>query len=167
MSDQDVAERAKAHGAHFSLRIVIEAKHADIPVSLGFALIEQESAFTNVWGHDPAPNGGTSHLGGRTVTKAAYLAYKQRRGSRGQGGMQGVGPAQLTWYEFQDQADRLGGCWKPACNIAVSFKHLGKLIDARGTRAGLVAYNGSGAAASHYADAVLGRARGFWHHRLT
>jgi len=24
-------------------------------------------------------------------------------------GMQGVGPTQLTWYAFQDQADALGG----------------------------------------------------------
>jgi hypothetical protein len=166
MSDHDVAVRANAHGAHFSLRIVMEAKHRDIPVSLGFALIEQESTFTNVWGHDPAPIGGTSNLGGHTVTKVNYLAYKARRGSRGQGGMQGVGPAQLTWYEFQDEADRLGGCWKPACNIAVAFKHLGKLLEARGTHAGLAAYNGAGAAASRYADALIARQK-IWHHRLT
>ena len=37
-----------------------------------------------------------------------YQEYKRRRP---RDGMQGVGPAQLTWFEFQDQADALGGCY--------------------------------------------------------
>lgn len=164
--DQELARIAKGHGAQYSLRIVLEARRAGIPVSLGFALIEQESGFRNVWGRDPAPNGGTSKLGGKTVTKAAYLAYKKRRGPSGRGGMQGVGPAQLTWFAVQNAADERGGCWVPRHNIAVGFDILAKHILQHGTRGGIAAYNGSGPAANRYATEVL-RKQQRWHERLT
>ena len=69
-----------------------------------------------MFGHDP----GIFHGAGE-VTKRKYLHYKQLRGSHGQGGMQGVGPAQLTYYTIQDRADKLGGCWRPGINIAVGL----------------------------------------------
>lgn len=156
--DQDLALRAKKHGARYSLRIIREARRAGIPVSLGFALIEQESNFTNVFGSDP-----TIFAGAGTVTKAKYLAYKKQRGRTR---MQGVGPAQLTWYELQDRADKRGGCWMPQHNIAVGFDALAKHIVGKGTRAGIAAYNGSGPAANRYATQVLAKQEK-WHGRLT
>jgi hypothetical protein len=163
--DNELAAKAKAYGANYSLRIVMEARRAGIAVSLAFAIVEMESGGKNIWGHDPPPNGGTSNLGGMVVTKAAYQKYKQTRGSTGRGGMQGVGPCQLTWYEKQDRADTLGGCWVARHNIAVAFHDLAALIDAHGERAGIKAYNGTGAAADRYAATVLVR-KSVWHRRL-
>jgi hypothetical protein len=164
--DQELAELAKAHGASYSLRIVWEARRAGIPISLAFALVEQESSFRNVWGHDPPPNGGTSQLGGNPVSKTAYLAYKKRRGPVGHGGMQGVGPCQLTWYSKQDRADELGGCWVAKHNIRVALEDLAALVKQYGERRGLARYNGSGIAAERYAQQVLDRQRK-WHRILT
>jgi hypothetical protein len=161
-----LARRAKRHGGSFSLRIIREARLAQIPVSLGFALIEQETGFRNVWGRDGPPNGSTAELGGRKVTKADYLAYKRRRGTKGQGGMQGVGPAQLTWFSLQDSADFLGGCWVPRHNIRVAFHRLAALISVQGEFDGLRAYNGTGQAAVRYAREVKQR-EAKWHKALT
>lgn len=161
-----LARRAKRHGARYSLRIVREARLASIPVSLGFALIEQETGFRNVWGHDGHPNGVTDALSGSEVTKAAYRAYKRRRGTKGQGGMQGVGPAQLTWWELQDSADFLGGCWRPRHNIRIAFHRLAALISIHGERDGIRAYNGSGPKAVNYERQVK-RREASWHKALT
>lgn len=160
--DQQLAHRAKANGAQYSLRIVIEARRAGIPISLGFALVEQESGFRNVYGHDPVAN--RAPKGGR-VTKHNYLNVylPDRKAGRG---MQGVGPCQLTWYAFQDQADHLGGCWIAKNNIRVAFDHLAALIRSNGVKTGLRAYNGSGPNAERYARQVLAR-QSKWHRRLT
>lgn len=157
-TDLLIARRARRAGAKWSLRIVLEARRAGIPVSLAFALVEQESDFANVFGHDP-----TIFVGAGEVSRSKYLAYKAQRGTRL---MQGVGPCQLTWWQTQDAADRLGGCWKPAVNIRVALTMLAGLVHARGLRAGIAAYNGSGAAAHRYAEQVLAR-QAHWHHTLT
>lgn len=160
--DQELANRAKEHGANYSLRIIREARrHDEIPVSLAFALIEQETGFRNVFGHDP-----TIFAGAGAVTKAKYLAYRAKRGPTGRGGMQGVGPCQLTWWEYQDRADHYGGCWKPACNIRVGLEVLAANIRAHGEHHGIARYNGEGPAAEQYARTVRGRQKQ-WHARLT
>jgi hypothetical protein len=155
--DLALAAKAKRHGANYSLRIILEARRAGIPISLAFALIEQESNFRNVFGSDP-----TIFIGAGEVTKAKYLAYKVARGKTR---MQGVGPAQLTWWELQDAADRRGGAWKPEHNIAVAFDRLAALIAEHGEREGIRRYNGSGPKADRYAKSVLAR-REKWHDRL-
>lgn len=134
--DQDLARKAKANGAKYSLRIVIEARKAKIPISLGFALIEQESNFRNVFGHDP-----TIFVGAGEVTKAKYLVYRAKRGPTGRGGMQGVGPPQLTYFTFQDRADEAGGCWVARYSIQVAFTDLAGMIRKHGEHKGLAVYN--------------------------
>jgi len=156
--DQSLAETANRHGANYSLRIILEARRSGIPISLGFALIEQESNFRNVFGHDP-----TIFAGAGTVTLAKYREYKRQRGHTR---MQGVGPAQLTWWEFQDRADRLGGCHIPRWNIRVAFDLLAKLIEEHGEIVSIARYNGSGAAANAYSKSVRGK-QDKWHARLT
>lgn len=163
--DLVLAARAKRHGANYSLRIIMEARKNDIPISLAFALIEQESGFRNVFGHDPVASIPDSWKG-TEVTKDKYLNYKMKRGPKGHGGMQGVGPAQLTWYEYQDTADKRGGAWIPKHNISVAMEHLGNLIKSKGRHRGLAAYNGAGVAAERYADQVEKRASN-WHQVLT
>jgi hypothetical protein len=154
--DQELARKAKAHGANYSLRIIREARRAGIPISLGFALVEQESNFSNVFGHDP-----TIFAGAGKVTKRKYLEYKRQRGTPGRR-MQGVGPCQLTWWTYQDRADRLGGCWVARHNIRVAFEDLAELVKAHGKREGIKRYNGSGKRADAYAMSVLRRQRR-WH----
>lgn len=164
--DAVLAAKAKRHGARYALRIILEARRTGIPISLAFALIEQESGFRNVWGGDPPPNGGTTGRQGKLVTKGGYRTYKQRRGANGRGGMQGVGPAQLTWWEYQDRADKRGGCWHPKHNIRVAFEILAANIKQHGRENGIERYNGSGAAAERYAKQVLWKMRR-WQDRLS
>lgn len=158
--DIALAVKAKRYGAKYSLRIILEARKVGLPISLAFALVEKESGFTNVFGHDPG-----NHSGAGAVTKSKYLAYKAQRGSTGRGGMQGVGPCQLTYYSYQDTADRLGGCWKPRYNIQVGLGLLANHIRQYGKTAGIAAYNGSGPAAQAYARSVEQIATK-WHNRL-
>jgi hypothetical protein len=161
--DNELAHKAKAHGARYSLRIVLEARRADIPISLGFALVEQESGFSNVFGHDDS----IFHGAGK-VTKARYLEYKRQRGTPGRR-MQGVGPCQLTWWQFQDKADHLGGCWIARHNIRVAFEHLGGLMRQHSTRDALAVYNAGNARSRQgqdYAASVLRRQQR-WHSILT
>ena len=160
--NKELAHKAKQHGAAYSLRIILEARRADIPISLGFALVEQESGFRNVFGHDP-----TIFVGAGKVTKAKYLDYKRARGTPGRR-MQGVGPAQLTWWELQDKADDLGGAWIAKNNIHVAFQHLGALMEKHSTRDALAIYNAGSAGSEQgqrYASQVLARQRR-WHKHL-
>jgi hypothetical protein len=145
-----------------TLRIArkVNKRHGHMPLSLACAILEQETGGGhNVFGHDPV----RSIVGGR-VTRARYAYYKARR--KAGMGMQGVGPTQLTWYEFQDEADRLGGCWRQNINQYVGLTHCAMQIRAHGARAGIAAYNGTGAAAESYARTVQERARK-WHNRLS
>lgn len=133
------------------------SKKTGLELALGASLLQQESAGgENVFGHDP-----TIFVGAGVVTKAKYLKYRAQRGPTGRGGMQGVGPCQLTWYAFQDEADRLGGCWLPLPNMLVGFGDMATLVRKYGLHGGVAAYNGSGAAASRYADEVLARLPGY------
>jgi len=140
----------KRYGFKNPYTLLYEADKAGISHVTAAALTEQETGTgRNVFGHDPvrnpAPKGGT-------VTKARYLEYKRNR--KAGLGMQGVGPLQLTWWEFQDEADRLGGCWKVRYNYRVGFHHLAALIRQHGWHEGVKRYNGSGPAAENYRRAM-------------
>ena len=132
-----------------------------IPLSYALALVEKESGGKNVYGHDPVRN--PAQKGGR-VTRTNYAAYKKAR--KAGLGMQGVGHTQLTWYAFQDQADALGGAWKPYPNMVVGFRHLKTLINAHGKEHGAAAYNGTGPAADAYGKDFVKRQES-WHRRIT
>jgi hypothetical protein len=160
--DIALARTAKKHGAKYSLRIIQQARKSGIPISLGFAVIEQESGFRNVFGHDNTRSIPESWKG-TEVTREKYKFYKQNRSAKG---MQGVGPAQLTWWAFQDEADSRGGAWIPKHNISLAFDHLAALIKRNGTHDGLASYNGTGPAAEKYANQVEARAEK-WHNWLT
>jgi len=113
--------------------------------------VQESGGGKNEWGHDPTIFicGGTF---GQPVTEESYTAYVVERDATGK--MQGVGPCQLTWKGYQDQADALGGCWKPIINMIVGFG-----IIAGYRKAGLSwrdcwkRYNGSDA----YADQMVKR----------
>ena len=86
-----------------------------------------------------------------------YTEYKRRRGPKGKGGMQGVGPMQLTWYSIQDDADTIGGCWHPRANMQAGFQRAADLIRRKGMNLGIKAYNGSGPQADRYLAQMLPR----------
>lgn len=127
-----------------------------IPLSYALALVEKESGYTNVFGHDAVRN---PIKGGRVtfVRYRGYLAYRKRGW-----GCQGVGPVQLTYFAFQDEADRIGGCHKPYASMTVGFRLLKTLINQYGKEKGAASYNGTGPAAEAYGrDWVKKQAK--WH----
>jgi hypothetical protein len=161
--DLQLARRAKAAGARYSLRIVLEARRAEIPISLAFAIVEQESGFMNIFGNDRQawrPKGGA-------VTKAA-VAELLRRVAKGEPS-NGVGLTQLTWPGFIRAANRMGGAWKPKYQLRVGFDHLAKCIQTFGLKRGLSVYN-SGSPDNpkgrRYAQQVAEKAA-HWHRVLT
>jgi murein DD-endopeptidase MepM/ murein hydrolase activator NlpD len=161
-TDAGLAAAIRAHGGHYEDIIIAEARRSKVPVSLVCAVMEAESSFTNVFGHDGVANPIKSIYGrpNLVVTEALYKTYVQHR-DRNEG-CQGVGPMQLTAKFLQDRADHLGGCFKPAPNIRTGVERLGALIKERGSMHGaLVGYNGTTA----YADAVIKLQR-VWHTRL-
>jgi hypothetical protein len=139
-------------GGRYGELVVQEAKRAGLPVSLVCAVLEQETHFRNVFGHDKVRNPIKSPPKGLLeVTEERYKEYLEHR-RRGEGA-QGVGPMQLTSPGLQDRADKLGGCWKPAANIRVGCEYLAERIKARGLHAGVQAYNG--APGDDYATSVF------------
>lgn len=94
-----------------------------VPFWVICSFLEKEtSGGMNVFGQDP-----TIFVRAGKVTKEKYLAYKAERKRTGK--MQGVGPMQLTWWEFQDRADAAGGCWNPYINILVATRILKEYRD--------------------------------------
>jgi murein DD-endopeptidase MepM/ murein hydrolase activator NlpD len=161
-TDAGLAAAIRAHRGRYEDLIIAEARRSKVPVSLVCAVMEAESSFTNVFGHDPVRNPIKSIHGqpNLVVTEALYKSYVHHR-DKGEG-CQGVGPMQLTAKFLQDRADDLGGCFKPAPNIRTGVERLGVLIRERGNIHGaLVGYNGSTA----YADAVI-KLQKVWHTRL-
>ena len=167
---------ARGRGIRNALIAIEEGAKVGIGPALAIAIMEKESGGKNVWGHDPTIFIGgydrknrrywTNRLKWRGyVNEAGYREYKRQRGPTGRGGMQGVGPCQLTWYAIQDAADRLGGCWKPRINIRVGFTTLAALIEAHGLQQGIRRYNGSGPRAEAYARDVLEK-RAQWRDRF-
>lgn len=135
-----------------------------LPIDWCAALVQQETDFRHIYGQDPVRNPIKSHPGQpRPVTRRNYLAYKLAR--RAGLGMQGVGLTQPTWFEFQDEADRMGGCWKPTVNVRWGFAHLKQLIAEHGQEKGCQLYNGTGPRAVEYARELRDK-RDIWRGRF-
>jgi peptidoglycan hydrolase-like protein with peptidoglycan-binding domain len=169
MASQTVIERLRAGGIVAPKLCVAEAARAGLRLELAAALLDKESGGGhNVFGHDRDRNGKyifPARDGTVKVTKELYREYKRRRIASGNKAMQGVGPCQLTWYSFQDDADELGGCWKPQINMRVGFRRLASLIRTHGDAVGARMYNGSGDAAVAYSADLLRKAAA-WKARL-
>jgi hypothetical protein len=152
--DRQLAHKLRAQGVSNSLRIVLECRHRHqhvLPVSLGLALQEQESGGANIFGAD---------IGGlfphQPVTKERVLQLVDH--VRAGGVSNGVGPFQLTFIGFLDEANRDGGAWEPAVNIATGLGIIADHIRQHGVRGGLAAYNAGTPTAAKglkYADHVM------------
>ncbi len=169
MASQTVIDRLKAGGILSPKMVVAEAARAGLRLEVAAALLEKESAGGhNVFGHDrdrnhvyifPARDGTVK------VTKELYLEYKRKRIASNNKLMQGVGPCQLTWWEFQDDADAEGGCWRPQINMRIGFRRMASLMKAHGDSLGAERYNGSGPNAVKYSKDLLERVAA-WKARL-
>lgn len=162
-ADEHYVDLAKRWGCPSGIgRLIVQAcRRYNLPISLGFALFEQESGFRNVFGHDPT-NAIPKKWMGQQVTRTRYRYYKLRRKRYG---MQGVGVGQLTWWETQDMADKRGGCWKSEHNIDVAVQTLAARVRDYGYVDGIKRYNGTGPAADAYSRRVRALAD-LWHKRL-
>jgi hypothetical protein len=162
LTGMSIAQTINTEGGRYGRLIVAAAKRAGVPVPLACAVVEQESSFRNVFGHDGVAN----PIKGGRVTRERFLRY---RAFREQGlGAQGVGVTQLTFPPFQDQADALGGCWKVSHQLRVGFEVLADAIKRHGVRGGLSVYNAGSpnhSAGRQYADSVLER-EAKWRARL-
>jgi hypothetical protein len=163
--DVELAEKAKEAGAHYSLRIVLEARAAGIPISLAFALVEKESSFRNIYGNDLVRNRAPK---GKPVTKKNWQGVYLPDRKAGLGN-QGAGLTQLTATEFQDRADRMGGCWIPKYQLRVGFELLAELLEEYDVGRALAAYNAGRTGwrnGMRYSEAVRALQRK-WHSALT
>jgi hypothetical protein len=138
-SDAELAVRirkliiAEFNGDHIAQDLVRAARACGLSIPLALGLVEVESAFKNVFGHDNVRNPVKSPQGGLLrVTDARLNEYRSHR-ARGEGN-QGVGYTQLTARDFQDEADRLGGMGLPYANMYVGFKLLESYIKHYGLR---------------------------------
>lgn len=159
---------ARRHGAKF-VDIIFDAAHKiDISVALALALVEKESNFDNVYGHDALPGKAPIWHGehGRVpVTEGnvrAYLKWARNHSLR-----QGVGPVQLTSAGFQEEAQSRGGLHKPEITIPYGLDILKSMIKDMGSvRKGCGAFNGGrGNPNLVYADDLL-KIRDKWARRL-
>jgi hypothetical protein len=166
MNDHELAQRIheilkkdfpEADGV--ATNIVKAARHTGLMVSEGLGMVEQESRFQNIYGHDP-----TIFAGHGRVTRDNYHEYLARRGHTR---MQGVGYTQLTWWEYQDEADKLGGCWKPYPNLVVGFRALGANVARWGLHKGLAIYNGGAGNPNYDYAHEVERRIDRWHGQLT
>lgn len=154
--DAELARKLRARGVKNALRIVIECRHRHngvIAVSLGLALQEQESEGRNIFGADT--NAPFAH---QPVTKARVLKLVEH--VRAGGVSNGVGPMQLTFIGFIEEANRDGGAWDPAVNIATGLGIIAGHVKQHGVRHGLATYNAgtpNSAKGLRYAKQVLDR----------
>lgn len=127
--------QARGYRPSFRLcyRIVAAAKDTGTPVYRLAALVEKESGYQFIFGHDA---GGL--YPGRRVTRHKYRVLQ--RALRAGYGANGVGYTQVTYPTFILEDDAL---WRPKHNLRWGAKHLQELIDAGGYLQGLAAYNGA------------------------
>jgi hypothetical protein len=138
-------------------RVIIEAKRTKLPLPMACVMLMKESPIFekgkktwgghNIYGHDKGTC--SSRKGTHFVTRENYQEYLTC--VRNGGKRNGVGPTQLTWWEYQEKADKRGGCWNPDVNITVGFEVLAGHLSGKGVWGAFKAYNG----AATYADESL------------
>lgn len=154
-----------AWGIQDAAVVVSAATDAGLPLAMAAALLDQESGGgANVWGHDNVTVAPGTYVKGGPVTELNYRAYRTAVAA-GKAGPQGCGPVQLTSLSYQDQADRLGGCWRPEISTRVGFGLLAGYAAQWGAADAFRAYNGgagnrvhgSNVNADRYSDEAMAR----------
>jgi hypothetical protein len=138
------------HGFHNVDAVVGAAEREGVLIVRAAALtLNESSGGLNIYGHE----GSTPELYGQPVTEQNYKSiYLPRVATEGRNG---VGLTQLTSAGYQEEADRIGGCWNAYFNCIVGFKLLHELIEQHGVWGGYEHFNGAGPAAEAYATKAL------------
>lgn len=148
------------------------AAHLDLACA-AVLLVKESGGGKCIWGHDEVDPMG-AYVPGAPVTRQNYAAYLRIRDTPRKGAhAQGCGPTQLTSWDIQDLADRIGGCWDWRANARTGFGVLARHIARYGERGGFVAYNGGPGAlneppthpAQRYGDDAMTRLA-VWRRRL-
>lgn len=148
-----LADSLDAWGIVDGADVVTVASAVGLPLAAACALLDKESGGGhNVWGHDNVTVAPGTYVKGGPVTELNYKAFRAARAS-GRAGQQGCGPTQLTSQGYQDQADRLGGCWVPLANLRVGFGLLAGYIAQWGLADAFRAYNGGAGNRMHGSNA--------------
>lgn len=148
LADLALLRKARSHGARYAWAIIRAARAKGIGVALGFALVEQESGFKNIFGCDA---GGLFCHQDVTAARVDMLIRSVHAG----GTSNGVGLTQLTSIGLIEAAERAGGAHRPRCQLSVGFGYLHDLIAQLGQHNGIGAFNGGpGNPIDSYADSV-------------
>ena len=136
LRDRRLARRAYrcARAAGFrpqaGVRIIVEARRYGVPISLAFAVVEQESNYRHVFGHD---GGGAFPGQAVTKTRVQWLIKTKR--------WNGISLPQMTWHGYVFEAERDGGAHRIPVVVATGMRILGDLVRANGTLNALRLYN--------------------------
>lgn len=148
-----VAERAAKHGVpkRIATYIALACAREKLRYALGFAMFEQESNFTVVYGHD---RGGL--FPGQEVTQENFEVFRAKV-VKGKGkGANGVGLGQVTYWTYIKEHPDL---WKPKVQVNLATEILSGLVHSLGEFKGVGAYNGGAASPNPtYAKQVLKKA---------
>lgn len=148
-----VAGKAHRHGVPYltAVYIAFASKRLGLRYALGYGLVEQESNFQHVYGHD---SGGL--FPGHRVTHANYREFREHLIRTSGGGANGVGLTQITYFPYIRGAP---GLWRRRTNVRFGLGLVAGLVGTKGEREGLAEYNGGPSNPSYgYADEVLSRA---------
>lgn len=128
-----------------ALKIARASKAQGIGYALGFALVDQESGFRHIFGHD------NSFLAGLPVTEERYR--KLQRHIRAGGASNGVGFTQITYPTYITGHN---GLWDKVNNLNFGFHLIAENIRQYGLEKGLAVYNGGAGNPQYaYANEVL------------
>lgn len=118
--DQAMINVAANEGILIPTETMIACRYIGFPFAVACALLEKETGGgRNVFGGDDSIWKGHHNL---RVTQDAYYHFAIERDATGKS--QGVGPLQLTYPPLQKQADAIGGCWVPLCNVLAGLDFL-------------------------------------------
>lgn len=150
-----LARRANRAGAKSSLRIILEARNAGLPISLGFGVLKQETNFQNIFGHDAGARFSDQRHVVVTNERVKLLLSDVAKGKPSNG----VGLPQLTYPPFIKRAAAMpGGAASVKNQLRVAFGDLAHLVHVHGERDALAIYNAGRADSSagrRYANSVL------------
>lgn len=134
-----------------AMYIAFACRRHKLRYALGFAMVEQESGYRHVFGHDA---GGL--FPGLPVTRRRYKALREHLIETHGYGANGVGLTQATYWTFIVEHR---GLWKKRANVYFGIGMLADLVHRLGEETGVGAYNGGEAnPVPAYAHAVLSKA---------
>lgn len=119
--------------------IIKAASSTGLELALACALVEQESGGHNIFGIDHGSVGDVPPYSHHPVTKERV--QRLRDNGNYTHGMNGVGLTQITWWEFVERAERLGGAHIPLNQCLVGFKILVDYLGLYPYKEALAAYN--------------------------